>query len=360
MKLLGALGLGGKAGVGGDAGNKGQVSVVERLYFGKVPARGDFVRSDRHHPLVPLLDRWMSQTLDRLAPDPRWKLTYDAAPSMAFAIVGAQGSKALAGHWQPSQDASGRRFPLLCVSELAVDPAGALSALTPLVLHAEWQLLREAAWQGGMPSDSSGADLAETSMRDGQALTLPFADGEPWPLAGAHEQLQAFWGQHSMVSFEQMLAAAGVRLSVRQALLALGLLLQPVMVQGTGKLGKDLCLPLPRNESLQALAASYWLSLISGFFERSQAELAVFMLTQANPPVLLLGFQGASAASLHSVIDPEVREREAVRLDAADWVEACVDEDWGLKKLSNYLKDPGLSLQQARQTFREVFMGAGT
>lgn len=361
MRLLGALGLGSKA------NHPGQLRVVERFYFGKLPTRGDFVCSDRQHPCMTWLDRWMSQTLDRLAPDPRWKLTYDAAPTVAFAIVDVQGSKALAGHWQPSQDASGRRFPLLCLSELVADTPGVLPALAPLALHAEWQVLREVARQGAGPVHGAAAGAAfegdpgpaEPALGDTAALALPPADATPWPLAAAQEQLEAFWSQHSIVSFEQMLAAAGCRLSVRQALLALGLLLQPVMVQGVGKLSKDLCLPLPRSEPLQAAAASFWLSLVCGFFERSQAELAVFMITQGSPPVLLLGFQGASAASLHSVIDPELRQRDAVHLDAADWVEACVQDDWGLKKLSNYLKDPGLSLQQARQTFREVFMGAG-
>ena len=58
------------------------------VYFGKLPSRGDFVRSAHHGALIEHLDRWQSQTMERLATDPRWKLRYDAAPTVQFAILG--------------------------------------------------------------------------------------------------------------------------------------------------------------------------------------------------------------------------------------------------------------------------------
>ncbi len=54
----------------------------ELVYFGKLPSRGDFVRSAHHSALIEHLDRWQSQTMERLATDPRWKLRYDAAPTL--------------------------------------------------------------------------------------------------------------------------------------------------------------------------------------------------------------------------------------------------------------------------------------
>lgn len=333
------------------------VRVVDRLYFGKLPARGDFVRSDRHHPVMQGLDDWLSQTMERLAPDPRWKLTYDAAPGVDFAIVGARGGKALAGHWLASQDASGRRFPFVAASVIEVEASTRFVALAPVALLPEWDELSSAS-RRGVSQGASGAGADEGDLM-GMGPLLPPPGPDCLPLTACDERLDAFMSQHSVVSFEQMLAAAGTRLSVRQALLALGLLLQPVMTQGAHRLNKALCLPLPGDVSLQADVAAFWLSLVTEFFERTDTELSMFMVTGALPPVLILGFQGASAATLHAVIDPQVRGRDAVTLVSADWVESCVDEDWGLKKLSNYLKDPGLSLQQARQTYREVFMGAG-
>ena len=42
----------------------------------------------------------------------------------------------------------------------------------------------------------------------------------------------------------------------------------------------------------------------------------------------------------------------------ADWVEDFVEQDYAVKKLSSYLKQPGLSLKQARDTFTEAFLGS--
>jgi type VI secretion system protein ImpM len=57
-------------------------------------------------------------------------------------------------------------------------------------------------------------------------------------------------------------------------------------------------------------------------------------------------------------LDPQGHADDIVTLFDADWVEDCLTDDWGLRKLSNYLRDPGLSLQQAIDTFQEVFTGA--
>ena len=156
---------------------------------------------------------------------------------------------------------------------------------------------------------------------------------------------------------EQMLAASGTRLSVRQATLALGMLLQPAMAQGAAKLNKVLCLPLVKDVAMRGAVASWWLSLIMGFFSRHQVELGLFLTTLDGCPHLVLGFQGASAATLHAVLDQALLQEQGVSLLDAEWVEDEVDADYGLRKLSNYLRDPGLSLAQALSTYREVFLG---
>jgi len=154
-----------------------------------------------------------------------------------------------------------------------------------------------------------------------------------------------------------MLAASGQRLSVRQATLALGLLLQPVMVQGASKLSKGLLLPLVSDLAMRGPVASYWLSLVLGFFSRHDVELGLFVFTHEGRQQMLLGFQGASAQTLMSVIDPSALAQHSVSLLSAEWVEDEVASDYGLRKLSNYLRDPGLSLAQALSTYQEVFLG---
>jgi type VI secretion system protein ImpM len=113
-----------------------------------------------------------------------------------------------------------------------------------------------------------------------------------------------------------------------------------------------------QDTAMRGPVASFWLLMVLGFFQRHDIELGLFICHQDSHPMLVLGFQGASAATLHAVLDPAVLDQHSVGLGDAEWVEDEVEHDYGLRKLSNYLKDPGLPLLQVVQTFREVFLGA--
>lgn len=322
-------------------------SPTELLYFGKLPSRGDFVRSAQHPQLIGNLDTWQSQTMDRLATDPRWKLVYDAAPATQFAILGSHSPVGLAGHWLASQDTSGRRFPFVTAGAFDLDKPRDFLPLGPVALGRLWARLEQVARVAHAAVDLTHAQGSlqaslDVSVSPEAALTA-FKD---------------FLDTHTVASLEQMLAASGTRISVRQATLALGMLLQPAMSQGAAKLSKVLCLPLVTDPALRGAVASYWLSLILGFFTRHQIELGIFITTLSGRPHMVLGFQGASASTLHTVIDPALLAEHGVNMLEAEWVEEEVDADYGLRKLSNYMRDPGLSLAQVLDTYREVFLGA--
>ncbi|MDI1259668.1 type VI secretion system-associated protein TagF [Aquabacterium sp.] len=319
---------------------------TEVLYFGKLPSRGDFVRSAHHASVIQSLDQWQAQAMERLSTDPRWKLVYDQAPAVQFAILGLHSQVGLAGHWLASQDASGRRFPFITAGVFDVTDQIDFIQHGPLVLARLWARLEQVARVAHAATDLAHAQASLTTPIEGALKT-----------SGPRLELVDFLETHTVASLEQMLAASGARVSVRQTLLALGTLLQPVMAQGAGKLHKGLRLPLPSDAGLRWPVACFWLSLILGFFKRVDAELALFVTTHGTHPELILCFQGASAASLCSVIDPEALLRDTVEVTQADWVEDCLEDDYGLRKLSNYLCDPALSLAQALRTFEEIFLG---
>ncbi|MBU0917437.1 type VI secretion system-associated protein TagF [Aquabacterium parvum] len=320
---------------------------VDVLYFGKLPSRGDFVRSAQHPAMLEVLDRWQAQTLERMSTDPRWKLIYDEAPALAFAILGSGSHVALAGHWLASQDTSGRRFPFVTAGAFDLRKPQQSAVLAPIALDALWHQL---ATRG--QAARRAADLGDVQARL-QAPLEHVPDFEE-----ARDRLESFLDAHSLASLGQILSAGGRRLSVRQAVLALGLLLRPALVQGGARMNKLLCLPLPLEPSLRACVASWWLMLIMGFFTRHVVEFSIFLPVREGLPQMLLGFQGASAASLEAVIDPSVLSRHGVTLGELDWVEDEAQADVGLRKLSTYLQDPALSLTQAVRTFQEVFLGA--
>lgn len=322
------------------------VTNADLMYFGKLPCRGDFIRSTQHAPLLDTLDRWQSQSMDRLALDPRWKLIYDAAPAMQFAVLGNKSPVGLAGTWVASQDASGRRFPFILAAAFDLpDPQG-FTALSPVALNRLWAKLDQTTRQAYAASDLD-------PIQGNLSGLLEFDASRSSSRAGLVDFLET----HTVASLEQMLAAAGNRMSVRQAILALGLLLQPVMAQGPAKLTKALCLPLVQDRLLRGPVASFWLSLVTGFFRRHEMEWGIFMVVQDGRPRMVLSFQGACAATMNAVMDPAVLRSSCVTLNESEWVEGEVDADYGLRKLSNYLKDPALSLAQALRTYEEVFLG---
>ncbi len=333
----------------------GQARLQERFYFGKLPARGDFVRSHARQDVIRSVDDWMSRTMERLSPDARWKLVYDQAPAMDFAIVSLQRQSALVGHWLASRDASGRRFPFVLGGVLKADAPAMLAHLAPLALQAEWQRLRQ--W-GHLAHQAVGGDHHELDGLPGLVDDDVLSDvSQGLSMALAHERWQAFASQHTLASLSQMLAAPTRLWSLRQSVLALGHLLAPVLAQGPQRVNKVLSLPLPRDALRQPEVATWWLHLVLGFLDRSDVEVSLFLGQEGGLPALCLGFQGASAQGLHALIDPSEAEQARVSLLDAQWVEALVQEDWGLRKLSNYLLDPSLSLQQALDTYREVFLG---
>lgn len=50
---------------------------LQLSYFGKLPSRGDFVKSANNVQLLDTLDRWLAQGMELLAEAPDWKTTYD-------------------------------------------------------------------------------------------------------------------------------------------------------------------------------------------------------------------------------------------------------------------------------------------
>lgn len=316
------------------------------LYFGKVPCRGDFVRSAQHAALVERLDAWQSQTLERLSVDPRWKLLYDAARPLSFAVLGTGSRVGLAGHWMASQDTSGRRFPFLTGCALTLDSPREAVPLAPLALARLWSRLEQVARVAHAATDLAHAQASLEAVIDADL----HADE-------ARAVLADFLASRTVASMEQMLSAAGHRLSVREATLALGLLLQPAMTQGAARLNKVLCLPLPQDPTARGAAACWWLAMVLGFFARHEVELGLFVAGVDGLPHLVVSFQGASPAALHGLIDPPRLVEQAVFLRDLAWVEDEVTGDYGLRKLSNYLRDPGLSLAQALNVYNEVFLG---
>ena len=85
-------------------------------FFGKIPARGDFVAAGLANPTVKSWDQSISTSLAavKTALGDRWSDVWLQAPVWRFALPGTMcGPDPLLGLWMPSIDKAGRHFPLM-------------------------------------------------------------------------------------------------------------------------------------------------------------------------------------------------------------------------------------------------------
>ncbi len=117
-------------------------------FFGKLPARGDFVRVGLPEDFVAPLDSWCRDCLaaSRRALGEGWEEAWMSAPIWRFRLPpGACGAQAVLGVWLPSMDRVGRHYPfILCA--LAATLAG-------LEQGGPWADAAEAAGLAGVVED---------------------------------------------------------------------------------------------------------------------------------------------------------------------------------------------------------------
>lgn len=317
------------------------------FYFGKFPARGDFVKSSNGGPIIAVFDQWISQTLEMMSGDPHWKIAYDNAAPIDFTFIGTRAKSVVAGSLVSSCDTSQRRFPFTLATRFEVDAPLSLVGSAPLMLHQYWLDVRSAVT--AIKETQNDQDFHLYVSRPAHGLNVDHS--------AIDASFKSFGDRYTVEALESLLAEAGHSSSIRQSVLGLGMLLQPIITHGATNLQKGLVFPLPEGGSLSSLVASFWLRLVVGFLSRHEFELAVFVTRFRNKPILLIGFVGASPRALMSLLCPDATDDYHVELNASAWVEDYVETDAGLRKLSNYMKHPQLSLNQAIDTFNEVFLG---
>lgn len=324
-------------------------------YFGKLPTRGDFVRTSESHPLMGLLDRWAGQGVELLTQDPGWKQLYDEALPMHFAFIGSRNRLGIGGHFLPSRDATDRRFPFLTATRLELSQPLGFIGRSPLALSRLWSTLARLSRQALAATDAAEPlrELAESRIgmvADHAVYDAPFHD---------------FLDLQDIASLQALLRESGhSHLVLKWTLPALGLLLQPLLSDGLEQVDKGLSLPLPRDPLYRPLVAAFWMDLIAGFLANADVELAILIKEASRDgahapegPRLVVGFHGADGRTLQAALDPQIAADRIIRVDDAEWVESYVEEDAALARLVSYLERDELSMRTARTSFGETFLG---
>lgn len=316
-------------------------------YFGKLPARGDFIKGGGASQLIAMLDRWISESMNLLSADPRWRIPYDRMKPVHFAFVGPRSRLSVVGHLQPSHDASSRRFPFLVASTIECDAEW--SRRGPGTFTALWEKFGHLVGLARTADEPTSVLHALAHIDHGQELAQmqqqPAADVLPNTL--------------TIGELDVLLAHRGNAGSARRIILSLGMMLRPLLGAVSLKIERGLQLPLPDAPARRDAIAQIWLNLISGFLRNSQCELQLLLGQVGGRNTLIVGFNGASPRPLVALISPGSDLDALVNLEDPEWVDThpALCEDYGIAKLSSYLSQPDTTLATALATFREVFLG---
>lgn len=329
------------------------LQVGKLSYFGKIPSRGDFVKGSYNPQIFKILDVWLSQSMELMAEDALWKSIYDSVHPLQFVCMGSRSKLAIAGLITASCDSARRRYPLVLAMPLEVEQALDFMMGSPLLLQLFWRSCRQASNQ------LIHAQAEDGQLREIEALQL--SAGTAFHSSAEQQRYAIFIRERNLLHLEQMLNSPGQApesaVSVRRLVLALGLLLQPVMASAVSRLDKGLTLPLPADQTNEALVASLWLDFVSRFLQRADFELVAFFTEVQGRRRLVIGFSGLSAQSLQSVMHPQLYAQHNIDIDNAEWVEDSIHSNYALYKLVSYLEQPQLPLEVVLDAFREVFIG---
>ncbi|WP_312087741.1 type VI secretion system-associated protein TagF [Acinetobacter variabilis] len=312
---------------------------TQPFYYGKCPAHGDFLKSQGQHGLIQSIDRWISKALEYAMQSNNFKQYYIKLPSLDFFLVNLQVGQFLVANLISSEDYSGRHFPMVLGQVIETDqPHENL-----MYLHYRFKPMLIELYQ---------RNLVIRSIQSPDILLNKLSKLSDQSSVYSAEDVQHFYDTQTLNSLARLMG--GTVYELVQTLIALGLLLQPIIQQGTDRLNKILILPIHNVPYCYEIAA-FWINLISLFIQKQSSHLFIGLL-HADQPVLLCGFQGTDSIALGDIFNQNMQSQHWVSLVHAAWIDPYLEQNAGLAVLEQILNQQRMSLTNIIQIFKQTFI----
>ena len=316
------------------------------VYFGKLPARGDFVRARAHISETNAIDEWVSQALaisdeifsERLLDK---AITNDFA-FLSFSHVDTSSKEVITGILVPSHDSSYRNYPLIGFGVLHIDKPKNWTNYLPVKSSTLWNETYEILSVAKSQTDNT--HLME-HLNHSQ-LTI------------SHSASTHYYDFINTTTLHDIAVLMNVEKSqLIQQIIATGLLFLPTFTKGFHGLNKVICWSLTSDRESAIYMATFWHDLIHGFYQPHQIYLNTYIYRVANSYRLLLSFTKPDGRILEQISkNDSVYPEDWVVIANSDWTQGYIDEDIGLTRFNQILLQDNLYLYDTRQLFKKTFL----
>ncbi|MFV1992439.1 MAG: type VI secretion system-associated protein TagF [Acidiferrobacterales bacterium] len=277
-------------------------------FFGKLPARPDFVRHQTSHPAIKMLDQWIHEGIAYLVRrfPGDWKERVSGFPAINFYVAGDGNGAVISGVIQPSHDNTGRHHPIVNFSMLKnMNPV----AILPLVPFHFEDFYSAASILGNGASESLALD-AFTQKNISLASELPDlkVSNCAQRRSGVFTEttMSKFWAD-VVPDFDQTRRLTFIRDIIQTLRLAAN--------RGPLRTAWGIRFPLG-TKNQRNMEVSFWLSLVTSYVADDKWRPHVFWTEEGEGlmAALTLYFRAPGASSFAQLVCPECDEGGVVDL----------------------------------------------